>query len=201
MCEAVAQSDAALARVWIAEDTGDLRLLASAGSPVGGGSYQRIDGAFARVERGIGKVGLIAETGEPIIVRELRGDEEWLVNPGWVARQGVRAFVGLPLRAEHRTVGVLAVFARATITNAFLDDLAFAADFIAVRLHTLGVAARRSSDVMTRVQLRGLEKQSIEAALRQSRGKVFGGSGAAAILGMKPTTLASRIKALGIAPR
>jgi branched-chain amino acid transport system substrate-binding protein len=40
------------------------------------------------------------------------------------------------------------------------------------------------------------ERESILAALKQSGGKVFGPGGAAELLGMKPTTLASRIKAL-----
>ena len=41
----------------------------------------------------------------------------------------------------------------------------------------------------------------IQAALQQSGGKVFGPSGAAELLNMKPTTLASRIKALGLRRR
>jgi transcriptional regulator with GAF, ATPase, and Fis domain len=44
-----------------------------------------------------------------------------------------------------------------------------------------------------------MEKQTIEAALARTSGRVFGPEGAAALLGMKPTTLASRIKALAIA--
>ena len=36
------------------------------------------------------------------------------------------------------------------------------------------------------------------AALKATHGKVFGPGGAAELLGMKPTTLASRLKALGI---
>ena len=39
---------------------------------------------------------------------------------------------------------------------------------------------------------------NIEAALRASGGRVSGSRGAAQLLGMKPTTLASRIQALGI---
>lgn len=42
------------------------------------------------------------------------------------------------------------------------------------------------------------DRESIIAALQQANGKVFGPGGAAAILGVKPTTLASRIKVLGI---
>uniref|UniRef100_E6VC51 Sigma54 specific transcriptional regulator with PAS/PAC sensor, Fis family n=1 Tax=Rhodopseudomonas palustris (strain DX-1) TaxID=652103 RepID=E6VC51_RHOPX len=52
--------------------------------------------------------------------------------------------------------------------------------------------------VMTASDLRNLERANIVAALRVCKGKVFGDDGAAAMLDMKPTTLASRIKALGI---
>jgi transcriptional regulator with GAF, ATPase, and Fis domain len=53
-------------------------------------------------------------------------------------------------------------------------------------------------EVVTRADLRRMEKENIEAALAKSGGRVFGQAGAAALLGMRPTTLASRIKALGI---
>jgi transcriptional regulator with GAF, ATPase, and Fis domain len=52
--------------------------------------------------------------------------------------------------------------------------------------------------ILTRDALKHYERESIIAALRQCGGKVFGVGGAAELLGMKPTTLASRIKALGI---
>jgi transcriptional regulator with GAF, ATPase, and Fis domain len=43
-----------------------------------------------------------------------------------------------------------------------------------------------------------MEKQNIILALRRTKGRISGPHGAAKILGIKPTTLASRIKALGI---
>src|SRR5262249_1009700 len=54
--------------------------------------------------------------------------------------------------------------------------------------------------VLTAAQIRQLEANNIRAALKAARGKVSGPGGAAQLLGMKPTTLASRIKALGILP-
>ena len=45
------------------------------------------------------------------------------------------------------------------------------------------------------------ERESIIAALNQAAGKVSGLDGAAALLGMKPTTLYSRILALGLRAR
>lgn len=52
--------------------------------------------------------------------------------------------------------------------------------------------------ILTIQELRGLEKQNIERALKTTGGRVSGDKGAAILLEMKPTTLASRIKALGI---
>ncbi len=42
------------------------------------------------------------------------------------------------------------------------------------------------------------DKTSIIAALKSCNGKVFGNHGAAKLLNIKPTTLASRIKRMGI---
>jgi len=52
---------------------------------------------------------------------------------------------------------------------------------------------------VTQREFRQLERENLQAALEQAKGKVYGRDGAAARLGMKPTTLASRMKALGIA--
>ncbi|MBI5323570.1 sigma 54-interacting transcriptional regulator [Bradyrhizobium sp.] len=54
--------------------------------------------------------------------------------------------------------------------------------------------------VMTSAELRDLERSNILAALAACNGKVFGANGAASLLDIKPTTLASRMKSLGIAP-
>ncbi len=55
-----------------------------------------------------------------------------------------------------------------------------------------------SSKILTESEVRDLEADNIRAALRVSNGKIYGNDGAAAKLGMKPTTLSSRIKAFGI---
>jgi PAS domain S-box-containing protein len=52
--------------------------------------------------------------------------------------------------------------------------------------------------LLTREELKRQERDNIVRALKQSNGKVFGPGGAAELLGMKPTTLASRIRALGL---
>ncbi len=59
-----------------------------------------------------------------------------------------------------------------------------------------------TADVAIRsdAQIRQIEADNIRAALRAAGGKVSGPGGAAELLGLKSTTLSSRIKALGIEP-
>ncbi|MBL8820448.1 MAG: sigma 54-interacting transcriptional regulator [Planctomyces sp.] len=52
--------------------------------------------------------------------------------------------------------------------------------------------------ILTDAELREFEADNIRAALLKCQGKVYGANGAAELLGLKPTTLNSRIKALGI---
>ncbi|MDG9758647.1 sigma 54-interacting transcriptional regulator [Pseudomonas sediminis] len=52
--------------------------------------------------------------------------------------------------------------------------------------------------VMTEQQIRQLEIDNLHAALATANGRLFGPGGAAELLGIKPTTLASRLKKLGI---
>lgn len=52
--------------------------------------------------------------------------------------------------------------------------------------------------ILTDAEIRQLEQDNVKAALRASNGRLFGKGGAAEILGLKPTTLASRLKRLNI---
>ena len=232
LASGIASRSVVLARVWV-KTSDALTLRASAGTPSGGGSYSRVDGDFREMAVADTTIAAIAESREPVLVRGLRGDEDWLINPSWAARQGVRAFVGLPLIADATAVGVLAVFDREIPSDPTIAQLQLLADVAAARVADLtsvpagdlrpsqeppspratsvptggdggsfagtevasGDGGRR---VITREEWRRLEKANIEAALDRTGGKVFGAEGAAALLGMKPTTLASRIKALGI---
>lgn len=54
---------------------------------------------------------------------------------------------------------------------------------------------RKPSQILTENDMRELQKQNMQAALERSGWKVSGPNGAAALLGVKPTTLADRIKA------
>ncbi len=69
----------------------------------------------------------------------------------------------------------------------------------AARGHTSTSIATRGL-VMTDDDRRARDRENIVAALESCGGKVFGRGGAAELLGVKPTTLASRIRTLGIKP-
>jgi len=70
-------------------------------------------------------------------------------------------------------------------------------------VHAAGLGAREgsgdSAPLLTDAELRRLERANLERALGEARGKIYGPQGAAELLGVKPTTLASRMKKLGIA--
>jgi PAS domain S-box-containing protein len=66
------------------------------------------------------------------------------------------------------------------------------------RSSAVNESPKESTELLTREAWKRRELESITKALQQSGGKIFGPGGAAELLGMKPTTLASRIKALGL---
>ena len=51
--------------------------------------------------------------------------------------------------------------------------------------------------MLTESELRALERENLLTALRRTRWKISGPGGAAELLGVRPTTLASRIRKLG----
>jgi transcriptional regulator with GAF, ATPase, and Fis domain len=88
------------------------------------------------------------------------------------------------------------VIERAVITA---DGVRLAIDLPACRSETPAAPVPVVEDrVLTAAEVRRMESDNIRAALRRANGKVAGPGGAAELLGMKPTTLASRIKALGL---
>jgi transcriptional regulator with GAF, ATPase, and Fis domain len=56
----------------------------------------------------------------------------------------------------------------------------------------------RQSGILTEKEMREYQKQNIVAALKETGWRVSGTDGAAELLGVKPTTLADRIRTFGI---
>ena len=58
----------------------------------------------------------------------------------------------------------------------------------------LAQPASRAQRIMTDAQMRQMEKANLKAAMERTNWLVYGSRGAAALLGIKPTTLISRLK-------
>jgi transcriptional regulator with GAF, ATPase, and Fis domain len=64
------------------------------------------------------------------------------------------------------------------------------------RTRTLGGAA--GDEIVSDSEWRRRERENLETALKRAGGRIYGRDGAAELLGLKPTTLQSRLRALGI---
>lgn len=76
------------------------------------------------------------------------------------------------------------------------DRISF--DFLATEAAAPKVNINKPVDLMNAQQHKALEKSNIESALQHCQGKIYGEGGAAELLGLKPTTLASKMKKYGI---
>ena len=61
-----------------------------------------------------------------------------------------------------------------------------------------GISPNNTATILTEMERKQQEREIIMQALEKANGKVFGPGGAAEILGLKPTTLSSRMKKLNI---
>ena len=127
--------DGAFARIWTADQAGDvLELRASAGM------YTHTDGPHARIPVGKFKIGLIAQERRPHLTNAVIGDPR-VPSQEWAVREGMIGFAGYPLVVEDRLVGVLAMFARHSLSDATLRAMASVADGIAV-----GIVRKRAEE-------------------------------------------------------
>lgn len=152
MTDGIAEcANVVLARIWLvvpadlcavcrtrpgADDrTRALHLVASAGtSRDRDANYRRLDGAFHRFAIGERKIGKVAESGEPLLLADLRGDEEWTADAAWVRREGIRTVAAQPLVFRGGVLGVLALFDRGRLDDRALEWLRVFADYAAVSI-------------------------------------------------------------------
>jgi hydrogenase-4 transcriptional activator len=59
-------------------------------------------------------------------------------------------------------------------------------------------SALHSSEVITEAEMKRLAHDNLVVALKRSRGRIYGPGGAAELLGIKPSTLSTRVKKLGL---
>ncbi len=129
--------DAAFARIWTADSSGDvLELQASSGM------YTHLDGRHSRIPVGHFKIGLIAQERQPHLTNDVARDPR-VNDQEWARREGLVSFAGHPLVVGERLVGVVALFARQPLSTAAVDALASIADVIGV-----GIERRRQAEAL-----------------------------------------------------
>ena len=70
---------------------------------------------FVRIPMGAGPVGRIAQTGRPVLLRDLDRDPGELSHIEWLKAEGIRGFNGIPIVFKGEVLGVVAVFRRQNI--------------------------------------------------------------------------------------
>jgi PAS domain S-box-containing protein len=153
MLQACAQAvvdrlDAAFARIWTLNHADQvLELQASAGM------YTHLDGPHGRVPVGKFKIGLIAREREPHLTNHVVGDPR-VGDQEWARREGMVAFAGYPLIIGEELVGVLAMFARHTLTDADFKGLGSVAHGLAIGIGRMrNIEALREKEERLRAAL------------------------------------------------
>jgi PAS domain S-box-containing protein len=131
--------DAAFARIWMLNaEENVLELQASAGI------YTHLHGNHSRVKVGQFKIGLIAQERKPHLTNSVFDDPR-VSDRDWATREGMIAFAGYPLIVEGQLVGVIAMFARHTLSELSFKALEFAADEIAI-----GIKRKQAEEALHR---------------------------------------------------
>jgi transcriptional regulator with GAF, ATPase, and Fis domain len=138
----------ALARIWFLDQdencpvcsrTGDataLHMRASGGRPLqADADWSRIDGSHHRVPLDSDrKLAHMARTGEPVLIPDIAGNHDAVIDREWAEAQQIEGFIGYPLRFRGGIVGVLAVFLRVHPNQNTLDWLSTFAAHAAVAI-------------------------------------------------------------------
>ena len=153
--------DCAFARIWTLSTSGEtLELQASAGQ------YTHLDGAHSRIPLGQFKIGQIARDQTPHLTNQVIGDPS-VGNQEWAEREGMVAFAGYPLLLEGRLKGVVALFARHTLSETTLGALGSIAEMIAAsisRKQTEDALLRSAHETLAANQAALKERRSAEEA-------------------------------------
>jgi PAS domain S-box-containing protein len=140
-----------------------LHLVASAGTPIKspGEDWSYLQGRFARVPLNVGKVGQVAATRQPILIKDLAPKDSWVVRPEWAEREEIRSFAGYPLISHEKLLGVIGLFSRRALDEQEFTWLGLFANHAAVAIANARafeeVAERQKAEAEVRELASGLE--------------------------------------------
>ena len=144
-----AQPGVALTRIWLLpsihlpsswrqppDAPEQLHLVASAGTPINspGEDWSFLQGGFSRISFKVGKVGELAATRNPILIKDAASQNNWIVRPEWAKREAIRSFAGYPLVFRDNLLGVIAVFSRERLEDQEFSWLGLFANQAAVAI-------------------------------------------------------------------
>jgi len=167
---------AAFARIWIVNTAEQvLELQASAGL------YTHTNGAHGRIPVGQLKIGHIAAECKPHLTNQVVGDPQ-VPEQEWAKREGMVAFAGYPLIVEDQAIGVMAIFARHSLSDLTLEMMKVSASRLA---HC--VARKQTEETVTNLHRRnqlildsagegiyGLDRQGIVTFVNPAAAKMLG---------------------------
>jgi signal transduction histidine kinase len=140
-----------------------------------GEDWSFLQGHFSRLPLNVGKVGQVAVNRNPILIKDLAPQNDWILRPEWAKAEGIRGFAGLPLIFRDNLLGVIGVFTRKALTEQEFTWLGLFANQAAVAIAN----ARAFEEVeRLRCQLEGerdslqkqiTERKQAEEALRQAQ--------------------------------
>lgn len=122
----------------------------------------------------------------------------------WARLPGVRGIAFQPIvgpSSDRRFEAVLIVLASVAFVGegvAWLKTLAAHMTRALERASFIGGSVSGTETFLTEEQMRDFERRNLVAALQASEGKIYGDDGAAARLGLRPTTLVSRLSKYGV---
>ncbi|MBA2685854.1 MAG: GAF domain-containing protein [Gemmatimonadaceae bacterium] len=152
---------AAFARVWLVDQSEPVLILVASA-----GCYTHLNGPHGRVPIGQFKIGTIAAEKKAHVTNSVIGDPR-VPSQEWAKAEGMIAFAGYPLIVADRVVGVIAMFARETLTPEDFESFGTAAKGISLvisnaRNYEAGLQARAAAEQANRSKAEFLTVMSHE---------------------------------------
>ncbi len=131
---------------------------------------------WSRIPLGVGVVGRIGATGQPMVLGDLDRDPGELATIPWLAPEQIRGFNGVPIVYQNEVLGVIGVFSRANVPDEAQVWGRIFADHVAGT-----IATTRAIDEIKRLKAQ-LEQQNAylqeEVVEAKAFGDLIGGSAA-----------------------